>query len=332
MRSSGLSAWSPVGETISFGARLSTAFETYGQLCVGIDPHPYLLNSWGLGDSAASLREFGLRVVDAAAGRAGIIKPQVAFFERFGSAGYAALEDVLAAARATDLIVIADVKRGDVGTSVEAYADAWLTPGSALEVDAMTISAFQGVGSIEAPMRLADSNGKGLFVLAATSNPEAFAVQTATISHGDDIGLSVASTIVKSVGKWNATQGPRVMKRESGFDENDTVRARRPQLASIGVVLGATVDFAAFGIDLATDTVAGAGVQGVDRVDYVLMTPILGPGFGHQGAQFSDLASLYGAAAPSVIVSASRSILQAGPVAIEDAVSRQAAEVMACRG
>lgn len=316
-------------DVVSFGSRLSSAFETYGQLCVGIDPHSYLLGTWGLSDSAASLREFGLRVVDAAVGRAGIIKPQVAFFERFGAAGYAALEDILTAARATDLIVIADVKRGDVGTSVEAYAEAWLSPGSSLEVDAMTISAFQGVGSIEGPMRLAESNGKGLFVLAATSNPEAFALQTAIISRGDDVGLSVASTIVRSVGEWNATQGPRVMKREIEPNENATERAHEASLASIGIVLGATIDFAAFGIDLATDT--GAGLPGFDRVDHPLMTPILAPGFGHQGAKFADLSALYGAAAPSVVVSASRSILQAGPAGIVAAVASQAAEVLACR-
>src|SRR5690606_33699649 len=98
------------------------------------------------------VREFGLRVVDAVAGRAGIVKPQVAFFERFGSAGFAALEDVLAAARNAGILVIADVKRGDLGTSVEAYGQAWLTPGSPLEVDAMTMVAYQGTGSIEAPL------------------------------------------------------------------------------------------------------------------------------------------------------------------------------------
>src|SRR5580698_5701481 len=161
-----------------FGPRLLRVFGASGHLCVGIDPHPYLLAEWSLADSAKGLREFGLRVVEAAAGRAGIVKPQVAFFERHGSAGYEALERTLLAAREAGLLVIADAKRGDLGTSVEAYAQSWLTPGAPLEADAMTISAYQGVGSLAAPMILATEHGKGLFVLAATSNPEAFATQT----------------------------------------------------------------------------------------------------------------------------------------------------------
>ena len=274
-----------------FGARLVSAFDRWGQLCVGIDPHSYLLRDWGLTDDADGLRAFGLAVVDAAAGRAGIVKPQVAFFERHGSAGYAALEDVLAAAHGAGLIVIADVKRGDLGTSVEAYSQAWLTPGSPLEADAMTISAYQGVGSIEAPMRLAELVGKGLFVLGATSNPEARGIQTALTAAGP----TVAASIVGDVVRWNAGTGSTV--------------------GSIGVVLGATVDFGEYGIDLAT--LAG--------------TPVLAPGFGHQGAEFARLASIYGPAAPYAVVSASRSILRAGPDGLVEAVTRQAAEVAACR-
>ena len=114
---------------------------------------------------AEGAREFGLRCVDAAAGRIGIVKPQVAFYERHGAAGYAALEDVLRAARDAGLIVIADVKRGDIGSTVGAYGEAWLTPGSPLEADAMTVVAYQGVGSLEDPIGRARAYGKGLFVL-----------------------------------------------------------------------------------------------------------------------------------------------------------------------
>jgi orotidine-5'-phosphate decarboxylase len=275
----------------SFGARLHAVYESLGQLCVGIDPHPYLLRDWGLPDSAAGVRDFGLRVVEAATGLAGIVKPQVAFFERHGSAGFAALEDVLAAARSAGLIVIADVKRGDLGTSVEAYGQAWLTPGSPLESDAMTISAYQGFGSIAAPLGLAELNGKGVFVLAATSNPEARALQTAKLADG----TSVAASIVDDVVRWNSEHTAGV--------------------GSIGLVLGATVSFADYGIDL----------------DSLTSTPVLAPGFGHQGAQFAALSDIFGAGADLAVVSASRSILQAGPVGIVDAIAVQAAEVRACR-
>jgi orotidine-5'-phosphate decarboxylase len=274
----------------SFGARLAEAFSTNGHLCVGIDPHPFLLAQWGLQDSAAGIREFGLAVVEASANRVGIVKPQIAFFERHGSAGYAALEEVLAAARAAGLLVIADVKRGDVASSVDAYGQAWLTPGGALEADAMTAVAFQGVGSLDGPHELALAHGKGLFVLAATSNAGAFPIQNAVLQDGPRAGLSVAASIVKDVDSWNSV--------ESG-------------LGSTGVVLGATVDLAAISVDLGD----------------LRQTPILAPGFGHQGAEYSEIYSRYGAAAVNVIVAASRSILGAGADGIARAIEEQAAEV-----
>jgi orotidine-5'-phosphate decarboxylase len=279
----------------SFGARLRTAIAERGHLCVGIDPHPFLLESWGLPDNGQGAREFGLRVVDAAAGRVGIVKPQNAFFERLGAAGYSALEDVLSAARSAGLLVIADVKRGDVGTSVEAYGQAWLTPGSPLEADAMTISAFQGVGSIAAPMDLAMRSGKGMFVLAATSNPEAARIQLARADAGDD-ATSVARVIIDDVMNYNA-------QRADGA------------VGSIGVVLGATLDLADYGID-----VAAAPSPGL---------PVLAPGFGHQGAKLADAPSIYGALLANTVVSDSRSLLSAGPNGLAAEIDRRNDELAA---
>jgi orotidine-5'-phosphate decarboxylase len=269
---------------LTFGERLRSAFDTGGNLCVGIDPHAFLLAQWNLTDDPAGLREFGLRVVEAASTRAAIVKPQVAFFERHGSAGFAALEDVLGAARAAGLLVIADAKRGDIGSTFDAYASAWLTPGSPLEVHAITVSPYLGIGSIEGPRAIAAANGKGLFVLAATSNPEALALQTSRMASGS----TVAAGIVEEVQQWNSA--------DAG-------------LGSVGIVLGATVDRGDFGItDLGN-------------------IPVLAPGFGHQGARIGDLRALYGAAAANVLVSASRSILAAGPSGIAAAIEQQAAEV-----
>ena len=271
-----------------FGSRLITAFREHGQLCVGIDPHPGLLSDWSLPDSAAGVRDFGLRVVDAAVGRAGIVKPQVAFFERHGSAGYAALEDVLAAARQAGLLVIADAKRGDVGSTVEAYGEAWLTPGSPLEADAMTVVAYQGLGSLDGVIERALHFDKGLFVLAATSNPEARATQTARRADGH----SVASGVVAEVTERN-TGG----------------------MGSFGVVVGATIALADFG--LSAESFTGM--------------PILAPGFGHQGARIAQLPELFGPAAQNVLVSASRSILSAGPDGLVAAIDAHLSEVAACR-
>ena len=271
-----------------FGDRLLRVFSASGHLCVGIDPHPYLLAEWNLPDTAKGLREFGLRVVDAAAGHAGIVKPQVAFFERHGSAGYQALERTLAAAREAGLLVIADAKRGDLGTSVEAYAQSWLTPGSPLEVDAMTVSAYQGVGSLEAPMVLAREHGKGLFVLAATSNPESFATQTAIVASGEHATQTVAASIVAEVNKSNVAP-----------------------LGSYGVVIGASVTLADFGL---SDRDLG-------------FTPILAPGFGFQGAGVDTLRSTYAEASVNTIVSSSRGILEAGPAGVATAIRVQAGQL-----
>ena len=276
--------------TGAFGSRLSEVFTASGRLCVGIDPHSGLLDAWGLPDSAEGVRDFGMRVVEAVAGRAGIVKPQVAFFERHGAAGYAALERVLSAARAAGLLVIADVKRGDLGTSVDAYGEAWLTPGSSLEADAMTVVAYQGLGSRTGVLNRAQANGKGVFVLAATSNPEAFATQTAT----REDGLSVAAGVVADVAAWNAASG-------------------RAALGSAGVVVGATIGLADVGL----------------RESDLTGMPVLAPGFGHQGARIEQLSELFGSAAQNVVVSASRSILSAGPAGLEAAIDDAVAQVMA---
>lgn len=282
---------------LAFGGRLAAAFAQHGQLCVGIDPHPFLLDEWGLPDSAAGLREFGLRVVEATAGRAGILKPQVAFFERHGSAGYSALEQILDRARQANLLVIADVKRGDLGTSVEAYGQAWLTPGGALEADAMTISAYQGLGSIAGPIALAHATGKGLFVLSATSNPEAATIQTARVATGEYAGETVAAAIVRGVNAIN--------------------RAAARPVGSLGVVLGATVSADDYGISLGE--LAG-----------VPATPVLAPGFGFQGATFAEVRPRFGASAPFTVVAISRGVLSAGPDRVSEAISRAAGEVSEC--
>lgn len=269
----------------SFGERLRAVIAEHGRLCVGIDPHVHLLDAWGLPVSAAGAREFGLRTVDAAAGRVGIVKPQVSFFERWGSAGFAALEEVLGAARGAGMLVIADAKRGDIGTTMDAYADAWLSPGAPLEADALTINPFLGVGTLAHTFDLAEAHGKGVFVLAATSNAEAFPTQRALV--GD--GLTVSADIVAAVSARNAARTPP------------------GEWAALGFVIGATVEWAEAGLSAPSPP-----------------APILAPGFGFQGAAATDLAR-FGAASETVIASESRSILGAGPEGLAARIDRRAA-------
>ncbi|MET0811762.1 MAG: orotidine-5'-phosphate decarboxylase [Microbacterium sp.] len=277
---------------IPFGTRLRSALDAHGPLCVGIDPHEALLEAWGLDASAAGVRSFGLAVVEAAAGRVGVVKPQVAFFERFGSRGFAALEDVLAAARDAGLVVIADAKRGDIGTTMEGYAHAWLEPGSPLEADAVTLSPYLGADSLRATLTTAVRHGKGAFVLAATSNPEAYSIQSART-------IDVAASDDESVAE-------RVARDISWINGSDAFEGG---LGPIGLVVGATVDRAVIG--LPDDALRGA--------------PILAPGFGAQGAEPADLTRLFGALSRNVVASESRSILSVGPDALAAHIEARAA-------
>src|SRR5690606_7835999 len=184
-----------------FADRVAAVVAATCPLVVGIDPHAPLLAAWNLPDTADGAREFGLRVVEAATGRAGLVKPQNAFFERHGAAGYAALERVLAEARAAGLIVISDVKRGDIGSTVDAYGEAWLPPGAPLEADAITAVAYQGVGSLAGVLDRAARGGKGVFVLGATSNPEAADTQRAIRADG----ATVAAGVIAELASWRGT-------------------------------------------------------------------------------------------------------------------------------
>lgn len=276
-----------------FGERVRSALHARGPLCVGIDPHSALLAAWGLTDDARGVREFGLRTIEAAAGRVAVVKPQVSFFERFGSQGIAALEDVVAAARAAGLIVIADAKRGDIGSTMDDYARAWLSPGSPLEADALTVNPFLGVGALAGTFALAEEHGKGLFVLAATSNPEAEGLQRSS----GTTGATVSASIIAEVSERNAAA--------SGAG----------QWGSIGFVIGATVDWMQAGIE-----------------PFTPVAPILAPGFGAQGATPADLRSRFGAMSSAVIASESRSILSAGPADLADAITARAAEYLEVAG
>jgi len=195
-----------------FGARLATAMADRGPLCLGIDPHPELLRAWGLTVDAAGLSAFCDVCVRAYEGFA-IVKPQVAFFESYGAAGYAVLETVVAELRDAGVLVLADAKRGDIGTTMAAYATAWAGD-SPLACDAVTASPYLGFESLRPLLDTAAGHDRGVFVLAATSNPEGAGVQRAVAD-----GRTVAQSIVDDAGAENRATGT----------------------GSVGVVVGATL-------------------------------------------------------------------------------------------
>jgi orotidine-5'-phosphate decarboxylase len=156
-----------------FAARLTEGVRRFGPLCVGIDPHPGKVPALFGGDTARGLEYWGRALVEVAAGKVAVIKPQVGFFERLGPGGLAALAAVTRAARDTGLLVLMDAKRGDIGSTAEGYAEAYLSSGAFFEADALTVNPYMGLDTLEPFAKRAETNGKGIVVLVRTSNPGA---------------------------------------------------------------------------------------------------------------------------------------------------------------
>lgn len=233
-------------QVVTFGERLRDLAAERGRLCVGIDPHPELLESWGLRDDAAGLAEFSRICVAAFGGTAALVKPQVAFYERFGSAGFAVLEETIAALRTAGCLVVADAKRGDIGSTMAGYARAWLADGSPLLSDAVTVSPYLGVGALRPVLELAEETGRGVFVLAATSNPEAVELQSIT---GAD-GRTLAQRVVDELAGYNAAHGSQ------------------GRAGNLGVVVGATLGAPPSLAELNGPVLLpGVGAQGATAVD-----------------------------------------------------------------
>lgn len=262
--------------TERFGLRLHRAMAEYGPLCVGLDPHPHLLAEWGRPDSAEGVRSFSMKVLDAAAQHCAAVKPQSAFFERHGAAGIAVLEEVLVGCRERGLLSVLDAKRGDIGSTMGGYAQAYLAPGAPLEADSITLSPYLGYGSLRPALDLARESGKGVWVLVRTSNPEGEKVQGAGIP-------TVAAQVLAEAARDVSGQEP---------------------CGDVGVVVGATVDLAAAGLDLSGSCL-----------------PVLAPGVGAQGAEPADLARSFDGLGGRVLVPLSRALLGQGPEGIELAIS-----------
>jgi orotidine-5'-phosphate decarboxylase len=259
-----------------FAVRVAEAVSATGPLCVGIDPSPGLLDHWKLPDSSAGLESFGLTCVKALSGVVPVVKPQVAFFERHGSTGMAALESVIGAAGEAGLVVIADAKRGDIGSTMEAYASAWLDPASPLCADAVTVHPYLGIGALRPAFDLAADGGRGVLVVARSSNPEGRSLQQARLASGGrpDGAWSVEDSLLSAVASLNDDE------RMAG---------------TVGAVIGATLEPSAFDL---------AQLGGV----------ILAPGLGVQGGTAETVARLFAGCRPgTVLASASRSVLDAGP-------------------
>ena len=232
---------------MTFAARLKARIEQHSPLCIGIDPSASLLKTCGLPDSAEGALEFGRRVLQAADYGLAIVKPQSAYFERYGSAGIRALEELTADARRREVMVLLDVKRGDIDTTGEAYVEAFFAPNSTVKADAVTLSPYLGLGALDKAIAYAVKNDGGVFVVVRSSNPEGQALQTARRADG----RSVAEALCDEITDLN--------RRFSG-----------DALGPVGAVVGATCDDAAqtvAAMPAAFILAPGVGAQGATLED-----------------------------------------------------------------
>ena len=241
-------------------------------LCVGIDPRldkiPADVRAAANGNAAAALLRFGLEILDLVGPHAACVKPNVAFFEAHGVVGMQAYSALLAGARQRGLLVIGDVKRGDLGATAEAYAQAHLMPGADFEADAITVSGYMGGDAVAPLIDAAARTGKGLYLLVRTSNPGAKDLQDLP-SEGGLVYERMAS-LVRTWG--DAHRGA------SG-------------LSLVGAVVGATWPEEARRLREALPA-----------------TPFLVPGYGAQGATAADVAAAFLPGGRGAVVNASRSI------------------------
>jgi orotidine-5'-phosphate decarboxylase len=259
-----------------FADRLADAVaRKRSQLVVGLDPVlAQLPAEVRAGSDAAAVEQFCCGIVDAVAEHAAAVKPQSAFFEALGADGVRAFEHVCDYARAAGLLVIADVKRGDIGSTARAYAAAFIEPrgdASAL-ADSMTVNPYLGGDSLEPYLDACRTAGAGIFCLVKTSNPGGADVQDVTLSDGRPLWQHVAGL----VDAWG-----RELVGDAG-------------LSAVGAVVGATYP------------------QEVAEARRLLPRAVLLlPGVGAQGGTPADLAGAFTSGAAGALVSASRSVIYA---------------------
>ncbi|HEX7116815.1 MAG TPA: orotidine-5'-phosphate decarboxylase [Steroidobacter sp.] len=237
----------------SFAERLKQRITESSPLCLGVDPSSSLLQRCSLPDSAEGALEFGKRVLEAADYAIALLKPQSAFFERFGSAGYKALEELTGLARSREVLVLIDGKRGDIDSTAAAYAESYFGPASTLPADAITVNAYLGFAALEPFFSAAAAKGAGVFVVVRSSNPEGQALQTARLPSG----ATVAETLCDEITARNQKSVPDGL----GF---------------IGAVVGATCDDAEATVARLPQSfilAPGVGAQGATIEDVLRRMP-----------------------------------------------------------
>jgi orotidine-5'-phosphate decarboxylase len=216
---------------VSFATRFAAVRARYGPLALGLDPSGPVLDAWGVGDSPDGVGRFADIALEAAAGTVGLVKLQAAFYERHGWQGFRTLQRLICDARSAGLLVIVDAKRGDVGTTNDAYAEAYLGAGAPLAADALTVHPYLGVGAMGTLVSRAQQAGSCLLVVTRSSNPEGRDIQCATARSG----RTVEQDLLTAIGQINARLAPG-------------------QIGPVGAVIGPTH------LDPALDLAAAGGI------------------------------------------------------------------------
>lgn len=262
-----------------FATRLQAQIRAHSPLCVGIDPSATLLRQAGLPDSPEGALAFGKRVLEASDYRISLLKPQSAYFERFGSAGLRAVEELTALARSRDILVLLDGKRGDIDTTGAAYAEGYFSSTTTLRVDAITVHPYLGLGALNPLLDIALAADGGVFVVVRSSNPQGRELQTARLASGETVSERLCSEIT--------ARNRQFIEQRHGMESDQA-------LGPVGAVVGATCDDAA------------ATVAALPRAF------ILAPGVGAQGATIEDVLTRMPEARGRVLPNVSRAILANG--------------------
>lgn len=241
----------------TFSERLAAAVAKKGPLCVGLDPHldrlptgyrvqcQDLRTPSGRIAAARAVEAWSRLVIEAVADQVAILKPQIALFEQMGAAGLAILEDLVKVAQAAGLLVLMDAKRGDIGSTAEAYAKALLDDDGPFGADAVTLSPYLGRDSMAPFIKRCGSDGKGVFILLRTSNPGGAEIQRDSVQ--------AAKLVATWVDAWNSPL----------LDKNG--------LGPVGVVVGATLGEELIHwrerLDNAWFLMPGYGAQGASAAD-----------------------------------------------------------------
>jgi orotidine-5'-phosphate decarboxylase len=187
-----------------FAVRFAAVRSRFGPLVWGIDPSGSLLDAWHLGDTPDGLDRFVDIVLAAAIGTVGLVKPQAAFYERHGWRGFRTLHRLIGEARSAGMLVIVDAKRGDVGSTNDAYAEAYLGTDAPLAADALTVHPYLGLGAMDAFVSRAHQAGSCLLVVTRSSNPEGRSVQSASSRPG----TTVEEELLTAIGALNSRLAP----------------------------------------------------------------------------------------------------------------------------